>query len=468
MTNASPVPLEAVTAERQALRPALPAELAADVVVVGAGPAGSATAYWLASAGHNVVVVERKHLPRDKTCGDGLTPRSVHQLEAMGLGPSLSIGHRYDGLRALAFGRELSLGWPAAPGMPSVGYVVTRAVLDELVARRASAVGARVIEGAEVIGSIARPNGLADGPMGGVIVADKDHGGTTRITARYIVVADGANSRLGRAVGAERNRAFPLGMALRGYYWSPRHDERFIESHLDVRLRDGSVAPGYGWIFPVGDGRVNVGVGLLSTDRRCKGVNTSQLFDAFVEHAPASWGLSEATSCGSPTGGKLPMGLSVGPRVGPDYLLVGDAAGSINPFNGEGIAYAYETGRMAAAVLDRALGAEGAGALEGYEALLQQRYGSYYAVARTFVHLISRPELMHRLVGTAMYSSTLMDWVLRIMSNLLRPDELGPGEMAFEAMQLLARRVGVTGVGPRGTGRPPLPDLATLGAPAPL
>ena len=107
-------------------------------------------------------------------------------------------------------------------------------------------------------------------------------------------------------------RAWPCA----GYYTSDRHDDPFIESHLDIRDAEGNVVPGYGWIFPMGDGRVNVGVGLLSTDRRWKGVNTSHLMDAFVDWAPKSWGLSPETCLGPPTGGKLPMGLSVGPAVG--------------------------------------------------------------------------------------------------------------------------------------------------------
>ena len=145
---------------------------------------------------------------------------------------------------------------------------------------------------------------------------------------------------------------------------------------------------------------------------------------SFVEFAPDSWCISEDTACAPPTGGRLPMGLSVGPRVGPDYLLVGDAGG-INPFNGEGIAYGYETGRLAPAT-SHAL-AEGDGrVLAGYEAELQDTYGLYYRVASAFMTLMGRPELMRMLVGTGMYSKTFMEWILRIMANLLRPTSAVP------------------------------------------
>jgi flavin-dependent dehydrogenase len=228
-------------------------------------------------------------------------------------------------------------------------------------------------------------------------------------------------------------------MAIRGYFTSPRHDEPWIESHLDIRDKAGNVLPGYGWIFPVGDGRVNVGIGLLSTFNQWKAVNTTHLLDAFVHHAPESWGISWDTACNEPTGGRLPMGLSVGPRVGPTWLVIGDAAGAINPFNGEGIAYAYETGRMAAESLSEALTTGNGLALQDYERRLDDTYGLYFKVARLFVHVIGRPEVMRALVSTGMRSRTLMEWVLRIMANVLRPDELGPAEAAYKAAALLAR-----------------------------
>nr|MDA8291923.1 geranylgeranyl reductase family protein [Actinomycetota bacterium] len=394
-----------------------------DVLVVGSGPSGAAAAYWLAEAGHDVLLLEKKHFPREKTCGDGLTPRSVRQLEDMGLGPDLERHHRYEGLRSIAFGRELLLEWPARPGLPRHGYVVTRSDLDALVAARAEKAGATLWQGAEATAPLG-PDAGRGGPVLGAVVSDRDHGGTCEVEARYVVVADGANSRFGRALGTTRDRDLPLGMAIRGYYSSPRHSEHYIESHLDLRDSEGNVVPGYGWIFPLGDGRVNVGVGLLSTFDRWKQVNTSRLMEAFVSYAPRSWCLAPETSLGAPTGGRLPMGLAVGPRFGTDHLVTGDAGGSINPFNGEGIAYGYETGRLAAASIGEALGAAGPSALAGYEARLQETYGLYYKVGSAFMALMGRGDLMRLAVGTGMYSRTLMEWVLRIMSNLLREDEL--------------------------------------------
>ncbi len=328
-----------------------------DVLVIGGGPAGSSCAYWLADAGWDVAVVEKKHFPRVKTCGDGLTPRAVRQLADMGLEPELAGSHRFRGLRAFGFGQMLELEWPQHPAFPDYGYTITRHDLDGLVAEHAVKAGATLLAGTEVIAPIVDEAAAPSSPsLAHLVGATVREGGRERqLHARYVVVADGANSRVGRMLGTSRRRDLPLGMALRGYYSSDRHDDPFIESHLDIRDDSGNVVPGYGWIFPMGDGRVNVGVGLLSTDRRWKGVNTSRLMDAFVNWAPESWGLSPETCLGPPTGGKLPMGLSVGPRAGGNVIVAGDAAGVINPFNGEGISYGYETGRLAAAALGHAL-----------------------------------------------------------------------------------------------------------------
>ncbi len=364
-----------------------------DVLVVGGGPSGSSCAYWLAEAGWDVALVEAKVFPRDKTCGDGLTPRSVRQLADMGLEGALAGAHRYGGMRTHAYGRVLDLAWPEHPTFPDYGYVISRHDLDGLVNDRAAKAGATVWQGTEAlepvlcdqpspgVGAAPAGRGAPDGapvlpPCVGAVVKDKASGATRTIEARYVVVADGSNSRFGRALGTARDRDQPMGLALRGYYRSPGHEQPFIESHLDIRNDDGQVVPGYGWIFPMGDGRVNVGVGLLSTERRWKGVNTSTLMDHFVAGAPGDWELSPATSLGPPTGGKLPMGLSVGPRIGPTTVVVGDATAAINPFNGEGIAYGYESGRMAAAALGEALCGGGFEALRRYDTMIDETYGA--------------------------------------------------------------------------------------------
>jgi len=406
-----------------------------DVLVVGAGPSGAAAGYWLAEAGHRVLMVERKCFPREKTCGDGLTPRAVYQLEEMGLAERLAGHLRFEGLRSIAHGVTLELAWPAHPLYPSYGYVVRRRDLDEMVAEQAVKAGATLWPATEAVEPV-----VEDGLVTGAVLKRKETGATEVVRARYVIVADGANSRFGRALGAARDRSYPLGMAVRGYFRSPRHEEPWIESHLDIRDKTGANLPGYGWIFPVGDGTVNVGVGLLSTFSGWKDINTSHLMEAFCDTAPASWEISPETACGPPTGGKLPTGLCVQPNVGPTWVCVGDAAGSVNPFNGEGISVAYETGRLAAAAVGDALDTGDGLALRKYPEQLEEMYGLYFKVARAFVRAIGNPAVMRELTRVGFRSRTLMEWVLRIMANLLRPDELGPAEAAYK---VVARMVAI-------------------------
>ena len=404
-----------------------------EVLVIGGGPAGAAAGYWLAKAGHDVTIVERKTFPREKTCGDGLTPRAVHQLEEMGLGEALTKYHRYSGLRATGMGRELELQWPSHSIYPQHGYVVRRRELDQMVAANAEAAGATLLQGHEAVAPI-----VDRGFVRGATVSVKG-GETKEIHAKYVIVADGANSRFGRALGTFRTREWPYGTAIRTYWQSPKHDDPWIESALDVKDRNGNPMPGYGWIFPVGDGTVNIGVGLLSTFRDFKSVNTTHLLDAYAHQVADRWQIDPGKPEAKATSGRIPMGGSVGPKAGPSYLVVGDAAGSVNPFNGEGIDYAYETARMAAQVLHEALVTNDPSILQQYPRQIEDEYGEYFKVARLFARVIGKPVLMRELTRAGMHSRTLMEWVLRIMANLLREDELGPAEAAYKAAAKLVK-----------------------------
>jgi menaquinone-9 beta-reductase len=407
-----------------------------DLLVIGAGPAGSAAGYWAAEHGLDVVMVERKTFPREKTCGDGLTPRAVKQLHDMGLTGTLESFHRITGLRAIAHGRTLELRWPEHPIYPDYGYVIRRAELDTFVAENAERRGAVLLQHTEAYTPI-----LRNGMLVGATVHDHDTGISDELHARYVIVADGSNSRFGRALGTARDRAYPQGMAIRGYYESPLHADPWIESALDVRDRNGASLPGYGWIFPLGDGSINVGVGLLSTFRDWKSVNTSHLMREFAATLPAHWQIDPDAILAPPTGGRLPMAGSVGPKVGPNWLVVGDAAGSINPFNGEGIDYAYETGRLAATLVAEALATGNGLAIQRYPQILDDEFRLYFKVARLFAKVIGNPTLIRELTRVGMHSHTLMDWALRIMANLLRPDQIGPAEAAYKAIAALVRLV---------------------------
>ena len=255
-------------------------------------------------------MVERKSFPREKTCGDGLTPRAVHQLNEMGLADQLLPFHRYNGLRATGMGRQLELQWPSHPVYPQYGYVVRRRELDGIVAGNAVAAGATLLEGHDALQPI-----VDRGFVRGAVVQPPT-GEPVEIRARYVVVADGANSRFGRSLGTFRTREWPYGTAIRTYWETPRHAEPWIESALDVKDRNGNPMPGYGWIFPVGDGTVNIGVGLLSTFREFKSVNTTHLLDAYAHQVADRWEINPDRPECKATSGRIPMGGSVGPKAG--------------------------------------------------------------------------------------------------------------------------------------------------------
>jgi len=410
-----------------------------DLLVIGAGPAGAATAYWAAQRGAKVLAVEKRTFPREKTCGDGLTPRAVKELDDMGLADSLARYHRHQGLRVRAHNRVMELPWPTHPEYPDFGYVVRRRDLDDLLAQHAQAAGAEVRFGCEAVKPLLAEGSAA--PLLGAQVRHKASGELIDIQARCVVVADGANSRFGRALGCQRNRSLAQGMAIRTYFQSPAADDPWIESALDIRDRQGNALPGYGWIFPLGDGSINAGIGLLSTFRDYKNVNTSWLMDEWAQALPDYWQIDPSAAEIAPVGGRLPMGGSVAPKAGPNWLVVGDAAGTINPFNGEGIDYAYETGRAAAnfALASLSSATTSTQLADDYQTWLADTYALYFKVGQLFAKAIGRPEFIQRLTQVGMKSQTLMEWALRIMANLLRPHELKPAEMAYAAMKGIAR-----------------------------
>lgn len=405
-----------------------------DVVVIGGGPAGASASYGLASRGHSVLCIEKAAFPRAKTCGDGLTPRALGELFRMGIDAELERFPRCDGLRSHAYGKTLELPWPKHPIFPSYGRVVPRFELDALVLDQAAAAGSTVWFNAEA---------TEVSPVKNDILTVHIQKGAEKLTvrARYAVVADGAKGRIGRSLGVTRDRSYPLGQAKRGYWQSTRADSAFLESYLDIRDEQGRALPAYGWVFPLGQGRLNIGAGFLTSDSG-RTSNTNVLLDRFVERIADEWKIDPASGKDL-HGGRLPTGLSVTPTVQDRLLFCGDAMGAINPFNGEGISYAYQTGRIAASTLDQALRSHDPLVLTQFAHVIEEELGLYYRTARAFVRIASHPPAMRAMTMLGFQNRTLMEWVLRIMSNLLRPDEHGPAEIAYGMCSAIIRRTRV-------------------------
>jgi len=403
-----------------------------DVLIVGGGPGGAATAYWLAKAGVSVLVAEKKSYPRDKTCGDGLTPRAVKQLLDMGFDFDIPELHKIVGLRAYAGDLKLELPWPRHTIYPNWGAVIRRSDLDMQVAMLAEKQGAVIRQRTE-----ASPV-VVDGRLEAVALTTKDGGTvveTEEVRPRVTVIADGSLSRFGRALGTSRRKDYPYGLAMRGYYASPNSTDGYLESQLDIRDAEGRTLAGYGWIFPLGDGAINVGVGVLSSFKGWKDINTGRVLQAYVAGLPDYWQVTAEDAITEPVGGKLPMSFSVGPKVGRNWLTVGDAAGAVNPFNGEGIDYAYETGRMAAPIIAETLATGDMSLLRRYPQQLEDEYAAYHRVARAFAIAIGNPKLMRSLTRIGLRSRPLMEWVLKVMANLLEPEEAGMQERVYRAVE---------------------------------
>ena len=401
-------------------------EHSADVIVVGAGPAGSTTAYYLAKAGLDVLLLEKTAFPREKVCGDGLTPRATKQLVAMGIDISEEAGWlRNKGLRIIGGGVRLQLDWPELASFPDYGLVRKRDDFDEILARQAQKAGARLYERCNV-GEPVRD--ARTGRITGVQAKLGEEKTPVTFHAPLVVAADGNSSRLSLAMGLHRREDRPMGVAVRTYFTSPRHDDDYLESWLELWDRRGPqdrLLPGYGWIFGMGDGTSNVGLGLLNTSAAFGHTDYHALLRKWLKGMPAEWGFTEENRTQPIRGAALPMGFNRTPHYYQGLLLVGDAGGMVNPFNGEGIAYAMESGEILARTIVQALArsrrAETERVLAGYPHALNQAYGGYYALGRTFVKLIGKPTLMRIATKHSMGRPALMRFALKLLANLTDP-----------------------------------------------
>jgi menaquinone-9 beta-reductase len=402
----------------------------ADVIVVGAGPAGSTAAFHLAQAGLDVLLLEKTAFPREKVCGDGLTPRAVKSLVTMGIDISPEAGWiRNQGLRIIGGGHRLEIPWPDLAEYPSFGLVRKRMDFDETLARAAQKVGARLFERTSVTGPVVDDK---TGRVLGVTARATDVGGVrgpeTTYLAPLVVAADGNSSRLSLAVGLRPRDDRPMGVAVRTYYTSPRHEDDWLESWLelwDYSSKEPKLLPGYGWIFGVGDGTSNVGLGILNTSKAFQHVDYRTLLKGWLDHTPEEWGYRDENMTQPVRGAALPMGFNRQPHYSRGLLLVGDAGGMVNPFNGEGIAYAMESGELAADVVAQALARGDAGAreraLEAYPRALKDTYGGYYTLGRLFVRAIGNPGVMRLATQRGLPHPTLMRFTLKLLANLTDP-----------------------------------------------
>lgn len=401
-----------------------------DVLVAGGGPAGAATALALAELGRSVVVCEKSTFPREKACGDGLTPRAVQGLIDLGLGAEVSRWPPVRGVRAHGRGRTRTFEFPAGGSWPATGVVVPRSELDQLVLDRAAGAGATVWTGTEVVDVV-----WSEGRVRAAVV--RGEGGTREIGCRWLVCADGAGGPVARRLGISPGRGFQRALAMRQYFPLEPVDGAWFDVFLDVRV-GGRIMPGYGWVFPVGDGTVNAGVGFTTASARWRGSNLHHLMRAFEARLPPEWGIGPATAAAPPRAGRLPMGGAVGPVRGPGFVAVGDAAAWVNPATGEGIAYAYETGMAAARHLDGALADGTSATLATYEQELRTSYGPYFQVGRVVNRALGDPRAAEAMVAACLATRVGFGFTMTMFTHLEEPTR-APTQVGMRTLQRLAR-----------------------------
>lgn len=388
------------------------------MLVIGGGPAGAAAAIKAARAGVQVTLFEKGSYGRDKVCGDGLTPRAVGALNELEI--DLGSAHRIDGLRMIAGKKRRELAWPITDRFPNHGAVWPRHTFDAHLIDVAIAAGADVRFDSEALPV------LEEGRVIGVTVGDDS------FAAPLTVLAAGAQGAAAKRLGAERDPDEPFGLAIRAYAQTPRHAERHLEACLSLRDEHGTPVPGYGWMFPAGDGTVNIGVGALSTMKGFKRLNLNTLLDQYAAIVGDEWSLGPYLD--KPRAWRLPM--SSIRRHGPGWLAVGDAAGFVNPMNGEGIDYGLESGMLAADVFL----ADPSTAPEVYDREVGDRFDAFLRTGRRFSFIIGHPWLLRPGLRLSVGTQKAADITLAVMGNLI--DSETPGA-AGRVMRLADRALGL-------------------------
>ena len=381
----------------------------ADLLVIGAGPAGAAVAIRAARGGARVVVFDKAPYGRDKVCGDGLTPRAIAALDELDI--NFDDAHHIVGLRMIANSTRRELDWPGGGRFPDHGAVWPRRKLDAALIDAAAEAGAEIIwetealpilEGDRVVGVEAR---------------------SEKWLSPMTVVAAGAPGRVAKMLGTDRVQDEPFGLASRAYVPSPRHDDKHLEACLTLKDEHGTAVPGYGWMFPAGDGTVNIGAGALSTMKGFKKLNLNKLLDSYRDMFRDEWDMGDYVE--RPRAWRLPM--SAQRRHGTGWVAIGDAAGLINPMNGEGIDYGLESGILAADLfLDNPVTAPA-----HYDLEVARLFDGFLSTGRRFSFLIGHPWLLNNGLKMAVGTDAIAKITLQVMGNLVDGQTPGAAGRVF-------------------------------------
>ena len=356
-----------------------------DLAITGGGPAGSAAAWQAAQTGARVVLLDKAEFPRDKPCGDGLTPRAVGYLQKMGLAGEVAKFHRVN--RAKVFSpREWELSFPHRPGMPDHGHVARRLELDALLLKNAESAGAEVRQSAEVVGPIVDD----DGRVTGVTIKSGE-----QVLADAVISADGAYSPVKRALRLDSRYNGYSAIAIRAEMPVNRPDADSLDIYLKLAFQ-GDQLPGYGWVFPLGEGRVNIGLGYVNSYKKWQQINATQLLGEFLATLPPEWELPPIDELKKSKGlqaWRLPMGFTAWPPWRPGVLFAGDSLGAARPVSGAGISKALQSGLAAGECAIAALTNSGPDDFTNYAQRINAAWGKEYRRGRYFHKLVGMPAI---------------------------------------------------------------------------
>ena len=357
-----------------------------EVIVVGAGPCGAAASAVLARLGHDVLMLDRQSFPRDKTCGDSIPAGAVETLRQLGLGERIGSARFHPVRRILIAsprGFELEMDLTPAQDGTAGSYVVPRRIFDHLIQQyavdcgaefRMATVTAPLIEYGRVVG-----------------VRIRSDGGRSDLRSKVVIGADGASSVISRALGGNRVSDRHRAVALRCYIKGLQVDTDRLEFHLLTSLR-----PGYAWIFPLGDGQVNVGLGMRLDRYRRGRHDLAAMLETFLATPRIQERLVGEAQVHGRSAWVLELGSRHVRRAYDGVLLIGDAAGLVNPLTGGGIRNGLTSAVLAAQVIHQSL-ASGDPSLR-----IMRRYD----------------RLCHQAVNTEMRLSNLLQQVLRHLPGL--------------------------------------------------
>lgn len=414
----------------------------ADVVVVGGGPSGAAAASWLSRWGHDVVVVDRgrRRGPHAETddgdsplgTGQFLSPRAVQRLIEVGVDPLTRGWHRHQGVRLRLADRLVDVSWSSDGETARTSVGVRREVLARSLLARARDDGARVIQGHDVVSAL-----VERGFVRGTMIRSLSDGTMKELRAQYVVVADGAGSTFGRALGTLRTANWPSLTNVQATWSSRGGHDQWIESQPGVVEPDGERLAAIVNVIPLGDDEVSIDLVVPSTSRQSASLNPAGLFEHVVQQLAPRWGLDLSAPRPRLRTERVPVGLSIRPHAGPTFLVIGTAVGAVNPFNGDGVAFGLETARSAAEVLHQALVGRDPTVLGTYSPSLEQHWGGFFKLGRFSLRVLGRPSAVGALTRLAGRTPGTTARATRFMTGL--SDVATPADPAQRAALVLAR-----------------------------